>query len=278
MRQTTPKGLRLHIGLFGRRNVGKSSLFNRLLGKERALTGPEPGLTRDAIAATWQIEDRTIVLHDTAGLRKRARVHGQALEQLAVESTLNAIRFAECVVQVIDCTAPFEKQDLSIADLIAREGRAIVFAANKWDLLELEPGAIGRLKRLADDLLPQLAGAPLVAVSALTGEGIEWLFPAVLAADAAWNRHIPTAELNRFLGRALERHPPPAVRGRRVRVRYMTQPKTRPPTFALFGNQLKSLPQSWLRYLQNELRTTFKLDGTPIRFTLRTTKNPFADD
>jgi GTP-binding protein len=266
----------LKLAIVGRPNVGKSSLFNRLLGEERALTGPEPGLTRDAIAAIWEMEDRKIVLHDTAGLRKRARVHGQALEQLAVESTLNAIRFAECVVQVIDCTAPFEKQDLTIADLIAREGRAIVFAANKWDMLASEPGAVSRLRRLLDDLLPQIAGAPLVAISALTGEGMQRLFPAVLAADEAWNRHIPTAELNRFLGHALERHPPPAIRGRRVRVRYMTQPKTRPPTFALFGNQLKSLPQSWLRYLQNELRATFGLDGTPIRFSLRTTKNPYT--
>jgi len=268
----------LKLAIVGRPNVGKSSLFNRLVGEERALTGPEPGLTRDAIAATWQVDDRKIVLHDTAGLRKRARVHGQALEELAVESTLNAIRFAECVVQVIDCTAPFEKQDLAIADLVSREGRAIVFALNKWDLLEPESGAITRFKRLLDELLPQVAGAPLVAVSALSGEGLDRLFPAVLAADAAWNRHIPTAELNRFLGRALERHPPPAVRGRRVRLRYMTQPKTRPPTFALFGNQLKSLPQSWLRYLQNELRAAFRLDGTPIRFSLRTTKNPYANE
>lgn len=268
----------LKLAIVGRPNVGKSSLFNRLLGEERALTGPEPGLTRDAIAASWPIGDRTIVLHDTAGLRKRARVHGHALEQLAVESTLNAIRFAECVAQVIDCTAPFEKQDLAIADLVAREGRAIVFVANKWDLLEPESGAINKFRRMADELLPQIAGAPLVAISALTGEGIDWLFPAVLAADEAWNRRIPTAELNRFLAHALERHPPPAIRGRRVRVRYMTQPKSRPPTFALFGNQLKSLPQSWLRYLQNELRAAFKLDGTPIRFLLRTSRNPFAEE
>jgi GTPase len=271
------KDIVLKLAIVGRPNVGKSSLFNRLLCEERALTGPEPGLTRDAIAATWQIEDRKIALHDTAGLRKRARVRGHRLEQLAVESTLNAIRFAECVVLVIDCTAPFEKQDLSIADLIAREGRAIVFAANKWDLLEPKTGQISKLKHLADDLLPQVAGAPLAAISTLTGEGIERLFPAVLAAHEAWNQHIPTAELNRFLGLALDRHPPPAVHGRRVRIRYMTQPKIRPPTFALFGNQLKSLPQSWLRYLQNELRVTFGLHGTPIRFTLRTTKNPYAD-
>ena len=266
----------LKLAIVGRPNVGKSSLFNRLIGEERALTGPEPGITRDAIAATWFIDGRTVLLHDTAGLRKRARVRGEAIEELAVESTLNAIRFAECVAVVIDATAAFEKQDLTIADLVAREGRAIVFAVNKWDLVDNPVGAIGKLKRLLDDLLPQIAGAPLVAVSALTGEGIDRLLPVMLVADAAWNRHIPTAELNRFLERALERHPPPAVHGRRVRVRYITQPKIRPPTFALFGTQLKALPDSYLRYLQNELRAAFGLTGTSIRFSLRTAANPYA--
>ncbi len=266
----------LKLAIVGRPNVGKSSLFNRLIGEERALTGPEPGITRDAIAARWNVDGRTVLLHDTAGLRKQARTQGQAIEKLAVESTLHAIRFAECVVVVIDATAPFEKQDLTIADLVASEGRAIVFAVNKWDLVEDPVGAIGKHKRLLDDLLPQISGSPLVAVSALTGEGIDRLLPAVLAADAAWNTHIPTAELNRFLARALERHPPPAIRGRRVRVRYMTQPKARPPFFALFGTQLKALPESYLRYLQNELRATFGFAGTPIRFSLRTTTNPYA--
>ncbi|HEY5048263.1 MAG TPA: ribosome biogenesis GTPase Der [Rhizomicrobium sp.] len=267
----------LKLAIVGRPNVGKSSLFNRLIGEQRALTGPEPGITRDAIAAQWTIGERTILLHDTAGLRKRARIQGEAIEKLAVESTLHAIRFAECVVVVVDAIASFEKQDLTIADLVAREGRAIVFAVNKWDLIEHPAGAIGKLRRLLDDLLPQIADAPLVAVSALTGEGVARLLPAVLAADRAWNTHIPTAELNRFLARALERHPPPAIHGRRVRVRYMTQPKTRPPAFALFGNQLNALPESYQRYLQNELRAAFGLGGTPIRFSLRTTINPYAD-
>jgi GTP-binding protein len=266
----------LKLAIIGRPNVGKSSLFNRLIGEERSLTGPEPGITRDAIAAEWVVEGRTVLLHDTAGLRRQARVHGEVIETLAVESTLHAIRFAECVVVVIDATAPFEKQDLTIADLVAREGRAIVFAVNKWDLIENPAGAIGKLKQLLDELLPQIAGAPLVVVSALTGEGLDRLLPAVLAADAAWNTHVPTAELNRFLARALERHPPPAIHGRRVRVRYIAQPKTRPPTFALFGTQLKALPESYLRYLQNELRAAFPLEGTPIRFSLRTTANPSA--
>jgi GTP-binding protein len=265
----------LKLAIVGRPNVGKSSLFNRLIGEERSLTGPEPGITRDAIAATWTVGGRTVLLHDTAGLRKRARVQGEVIEKLAVESTLNAIRFAECVVVVIDATVPFEKQDLTIADLVAREGRAIVFATNKWDLIEHPAGAIGKMKSLLDEMLPQVAGAPLVAVSALSGEGLDRLLPAVLDADRAWNTHIPTAELNRFLARALERHPPPAIHSRRVRIRYMTQPKTRPPAFALFGTQLKALPESYLRYLQNELRATFELNGTPIRFSLRTTANPY---
>ena len=265
----------LKIAIVGRPNVGKSTLFNRLLGEERTLTGPEAGITRDAVAAAFEAEGRTILLHDTAGLRKRARAAGHALEQLAIASAHSAIRFAECVIVVVDATEPFEKQDLTIADLVAREGRAIVFALNKWDRIERKAGAIGIFRRELDDLLPQIAGAPLIAVSALTGEGLPRLIPGVLCADQAWNRHVPTSELNRFLARALERHAPPAVKGRRVRIRYMTQPKSRPPTFALFGNQLDSLSQSWLRYLQNELRANFDLAGTPLRFSLRTSKNPY---
>ena len=267
----------LRLAIVGRPNVGKSSLFNRLLGTERALTGPEAGLTRDAIAAIWETGGRTILVHDTAGLRKKARAAGHTLEELAIGSSLAAIQFAECVVVVIDATAPFEKQDLIIADLIAREGRAIVFAVNKWDQLEDKAGAITGLRNTADRLLPQIAGAPLIATSAVTGEGLDRLLPAVLAADRAWNKRVPTAQINRFLADALERHPPPAIHGRRVRVRYMTQAKSRPPTFALFGNQLDALPESYQRYLQNELREAFDLKGVPIRFALRTAKNPYAE-
>ena len=267
----------LKLAIIGRPNVGKSSLFNRLVGEERALTGPEPGITRDALAMRWEVEGRTILLHDTAGMRKRARVRGEEIETLAVGSTLTAIRFAECVVVVIDVTAPFEKQDLAIVDYVEREGRAVVFAANKFDLIENPAGAITRLKRMADELLPQVAGAPLIAVSALTGQGIDRLLPAVLEADKKWNTRVTTADLNRFLQAALTQHPPPAIHGRRVRVRYMTQAKTRPPTFAVFGNQLAALPDSWLRYLQNRLRENFDLGGVPIRFSLRTSKNPYAE-
>jgi len=266
----------LRLAIVGRPNVGKSSLFNRLLGSERALTGPEAGITRDAIAAHWQADGRDILLHDTAGLRKKARAAGHTLEEMSIGSTLDAVRFADCVVVVIDATAAFEKQDLTIADLIAREGRAVVFAANKFDLVAQRAGLITRLREKLDRLLPQIAGAPLIATSATTGEGLERLLPAVLAADRAWNTRVPTAMLNRFLEEALQRHSPPAVSGRRVKIRYMTQPKSRPPTFALFGNQLKALPEAYLRYLTNGLRDTFRLEGAPIRLLLRTGKNPFT--
>ncbi len=268
----------LKLAIVGRPNVGKSSLFNRLLGEERALTSPEAGTTRDAVIAKWKAGDRDILLHDTAGLRKKARVAGHVLEEMSVDSTLEAIRFAECVVVMIDATAPFEKQDLTIADLIAREGRAVVFAVNKWDLLENRGGAISNLREKLDRLLPQVCGAPLIAVSARTGEGIDRLLPAIEEADRAWNLRISTSQLNKFLEDALARHPPPAISGRRVRVRYMTQVKARPPTFALFGNQLDGLPEHYLRYLTNELRDAFDLKGIPMRFALRTSKNPFADN
>jgi GTP-binding protein len=266
----------LRLAIVGRPNVGKSSLFNRLLGEERSLTGPEAGITRDAIAAEWIAEGRTIVLHDTAGLRKKARVRGAEIEELSVANALDAIRFADCVVVVIDATMPFEKQDLTIADLIAGEGRAIVFAVNKWDLIEDRSGAISNLRARLDRLLPQVVGAPLIMISAVSGEGIERIVPAVMEADRAWNTRVATAVLNRFLQDALARHPPPAIHGRRVRIRYMTQAKSRPPTFAIFGNQLRALPESYLRYLQNALRAAFHLEGTPIRFHLRQTNNPYA--
>jgi GTP-binding protein len=264
------------LALVGRPNVGKSSLFNQLLGEERALTGPEAGLTRDAITAPWKAGARDVLLHDTAGLRKKARMAGETLEEMSVASTLEAIRFADCVVVMIDATAPFEKQDLVIADLIAREGRAIVFAVNKWDLLENKAGAISRMREKLDRLLPQVAGAPLIATSARTGEEIERLEAAVTEADKAWNTRISTATLNRFLEEALQRHATPAISGRRVRIRYMTQRKARPPSFTLFGNQLDALPEAYLRYLQNGLREAFGLKGTPLRFSVRNSKNPYA--
>ncbi|MEJ1970219.1 MAG: ribosome biogenesis GTPase Der [Rhizomicrobium sp.] len=268
----------VRLAIVGRPNVGKSSLFNLLLGEERTLTGPEAGITRDAIAAPWTFEGHEFLLHDTAGLRRKARAAGHTLEEMSVASTLDAIRFADCVLVMLDATQAFEKQDLTIADLIAREGRAIVFIANKWDLVENRAGAYGDLRERLDKSLPQVVGAPLVAISTLTGEGIERLVPAILAAAKAWNTRVGTSALNRFLEKALERHAPPAVSGRRVKARYMTQVKARPPTFALFGNQLKALPEDYIRYLTNGLREAFDLKGTPIRFLMRGGKNPFDKD
>lgn len=265
----------LHLAIVGRPNVGKSSLFNLLLGRDRALTGPEPGLTRDAIAAPWSAGGRDALIFDTAGLRKKARSAGQTLEQLSVASALRAIKFADCVVIVIDATQAFEKQDLAIADLVEREGRAMVFAISKWDLIRNRAGAISRLREERDRLLPRAAGAPLVAASTVTTEGVERLAQAILESDRAWNRRIPTVELNRFLEGLVERHPPPAVKGRRPRLRYMTEAKARPPTFVLFGTQANSLPPAYLRYLQNALRERFDLKGTPIRIALRAAKNPY---
>ena len=265
----------LRLAIVGRPNVGKSSLLNRLVGSERSLTGPEAGITRDAVLAELQFDGRAILLHDTAGLRKKANVL-ERLEKLSMASTLNAIRFADCVILVMDALHALEKQDLTIADLIAQEGRAVVFAANKWDLVNDKTGMRRELRERVDRLLPQIVGAPVVGVSALTDEGIDSLLPAVFEADRVWNHRVSTGLLNRFLETALERHPPPAIRGRRIQPRYMVQAKARPPTFVLFGNQLKELPDSYLRYLVNELRTAFRLPGTPIRLTLRSSKNPFA--
>src|SRR5262245_50478732 len=238
----------LRLAIVGRPNVGKSSLLNRLIGEERALTGPEAGITRDTVLAEWRWGEREIVLHDTAGLRKKARV-SEKLEQLSTRATLHAVRFADCVILVMDAKAALEKQDLAMADLIAREGRAIVLVANKWDAVKNPQSELKDLRERTDRLLPQIAGTQIIGLSALTGEGMERLMPAVLEADRVWNTRVPTAGLNRFLEDALARHAPPAVRGRRIRIRYMTQAKGRPPTFVLFGNQLSALPEDYLRYL-----------------------------
>ena len=270
---TVAKPLRLAI--VGRPNVGKSSLLNRLVGSERSLTGPEAGITRDAVLAQLQFDGRVILLHDTAGLRKKANVV-EKLEKLSTASTLNAIRFADCVIIVMDALHALEKQDLSIADLSAQEGRAVVFAANKWDLVEDRARMRRELREKIDRLLPQITGAAIAGVSALTGEGIASVLPTVFEADRVWNQRVSTGSLNRFLESALSRHPPPAVRGRRIQLRYMVQAKARPPTFVLFGNQLKELPESYIRYLVNGLRTAFALPGTPIRLNVRSSKNPYA--
>jgi GTPase len=273
--QKTAERRAIRIAVVGRPNCGKSTLVNRLLGEERLLTGPEAGITRDAIAVdlTWQ--DRPFRVHDTAGLRRRSRVE-EKLEKLSVADALNAVRFAEVVVLLMDAQKPFEEQDLRIADLIEREGRALVIGMNKWDLIEPRPGAIKQLREETDHWLPQVKGVPVVAVSGLTGAGLDRLMQAVIDAHAVWNRRVETSALNRWIAAVVAAHPPPAVSGRRIRLDYITQPKSRPPTFVLFTSRADALPDAYRRYLVNSLRETFDLAGTPIRLTLREKKNPYA--
>jgi GTP-binding protein len=271
--ETADKPIR--IALVGRPNTGKSTLINRLLGEERLVTGPEAGITRDAIAVDLDWQGRRVRVHDTAGLRRRSRIE-EKLEKLSIADTLNAIRFAEVVIVLIDAQTPFEEQDIRIADLVEREGRAVVIGFNKVDLVEREAGTRRRLRELVDRVLPQIKGAPVVAISARTGEGLNHLMKSVIEAHTVWNRRVPTAALNRFLAQASETHPPPAIRGRRIRLDYMTQPKSRPPTFVLFSSRAAALPDTYRRYLINGLREAFALPGTPIRLTLRGKANPYA--
>jgi GTP-binding protein len=265
----------IRIAVVGRPNAGKSTLINRLLGAERLLTGPEAGITRDAIAVdvTWQ--GRQFRVHDTAGLRRRSRIE-EKLEKLSVADALNAIRFAEVVVLLVDAERPFEEQDLRIADLIEREGRALVIGMNKWDLIDQHPGAFKKLREETDRCLPQVKGVPVIAVSGLIGEGLDRLMQAVVDAHEVWNRHVPTSALNRWLADVVAAHPPPAVSGRRIRLDYVTQPKARPPSFVLFTSRADAVPDGYQRYLVNSLRESFELPGTPIRLTLREKKNPYA--
>jgi len=265
----------IRIAVVGRPNCGKSTLINRLVGEERLLTGPEAGITRDAIAVdvTWQ--GRRFQVHDTAGMRRRSRIE-ERLEKLSVADALNAVRFAEVVVLLMDARTPFEEQDLRIADLIEREGRALVIGMSKWDLVEHRPGAMHKLREEADHWLAQVRGVPVVAVSGLTGEGLDRLMQAVVDVHALWNKRIATSALNRWLAEVAAAHPPPAVSGRRIRLDYVTQPKSRPPSFVLFTSRADAIPDDYRRYLVNSLRDTFDLPGTPIRLALREKKNPYS--
>lgn len=266
----------LNVAIVGRPNAGKSTLINKMVGEERVLTGPEAGITRDAIMVPWEWQGRVINLVDTAGIRKRAKVQ-EKLEKLSVADALRSIQYAEVVVLMLDATVPFEKQDLQLADLVEREGRALVIALNKWDLVKNKQEHLKEMQESCTRLLPQLKGVPLVTLSGLRGKNIDRLMEAVLKVEKTWNSRISTSRLNRWLIEKTESHPPPAVSGRRLRFRYMTQAKTRPPSFIIFSSRPDAVPKSYERYLINGLREAFNLDGVPIRMWLRGGDNPYHD-
>lgn len=267
----------IRIAIAGRPNTGKSTLVNALLGEDRLLTGPEAGVTRDSVEVDWEFRGRRIRLVDTAGLRRKARIE-ESLEKLTVGESLNAIRMAEVVLLVLDANAVLDNQDLAIARLVIEEGRALVIALNKWDACENRNEALQRLSDRLETSLPQVRGVPTVTISALRGSNLDRLLEAVLAAHQVWNTRISTSPLNRWLGEVTDRHPPPLSRQkRRIKLRYMTQVKARPPTFALFVSTPDELPESYLRFLAQGIRDTFGLKGVPLRFAMRKPKNPYAD-
>lgn len=273
--ESEPAEKPIRVAIVGRPNSGKSTLVNRLLGEDRMLTGPEAGITRDTIATDLVWKGKSFRLHDTAGLRRPPRIQ-EKLEKLSVADAINAIRFAEVVVLLMDSEHSFEEQDLRIADLVEREGRALVIGISKWDLKARQSGAISKLQEEADERLPQVKGVPVIGVSGMTGEGIDRLMEAVLDIHEVWNQRVTTNKLNDWLEGVLSAHPPPAVSGRRIRLNYITQPKARPPSFVLFCTRADAVPPAYRRYLVNALRDTFDMPGTPIRLTLREKDNPFA--
>jgi len=267
----------LKLAVIGQPNAGKSTLVNALLGADRLLTGPEAGITRDAIAIDWSWRGKPVTLWDTAGIRRKSRVTGK-VEKLAVADGLRAIRFADAVIVLIDAGLEIERQDLTLADLAAQEGRAVVIALSKWDMVEDKQKRLKDVKEDMAEILPEIRGVTIVPVSAHQEKGLDRLMDAVFAAAEKWNTRISTGQLNRWLEGMLERNPPPAPSGRRIKIRYMTQVNARPPTFSLFGNQLDNLPESYVRYLMNGLRENFDLWGTPLRFNRRGGRNPFDKD
>jgi GTP-binding protein len=267
----------LNVAIVGRPNAGKSTLINTMVGADRLLTGPEAGITRDSILVPWEWKGRTINLVDTAGMRRKARVQ-EKLEKMAVGDSLRSIQYAEIVVLLLDATMPFDKQDLALADLVEREGRALVIAVNKWDLIEDKNATLAYIKDECDRLLPQLRGVPLVTLSGLQGRNIDRLMDAIFSIEKVWNTHISTAKLNRWLYAMTESHPPPAVSGRRLKIKYMNQARMRPPSFILFCSRPESVPASYQRYLVNGMRENFAMPGTPIRLWVRGGKNPYAEE
>lgn len=265
----------LNVAIIGRPNAGKSTLVNRFAGEERVLTGPEAGITRDSIMVPVKWGDRQVNLVDTAGIRRKAKVQ-EKLEKLSVSDALRAIQYAEVVVLMLDATQPFERQDLQLADLVEREGRALVIAVNKWDLVKDKNATLAALREMAERLLPQLRGMPLVTISGLRGKNIDRLREAVFKIEKTWNVRTSTARLNRWLEGMTQSHPPPAVSGRRIKLRYMTQAKTRPPSFIAFCSRPDALPAAYKRYLVNGLRETFNLQGVPIRLWIRGGENPYV--
>jgi GTP-binding protein len=273
---TAPHQRAIHLAIIGRPNAGKSTLVNALIGEDRLLVGPEAGITRDSIAIDWTWNDTRYRLIDTAGMRKKAKVQAK-LERLSVSDTLHAVRFADVCVLVMDANDAFEKQDVVIADLVEREGRALVFVLAKWDQVEDPRAHFEEMKLVAQERLPQVRGAPIVTVSSLSGVGLPRLMKAVTQAQTDWTARVKTKDLNEWLHAQMERHPPPAVRGKRIKLRYITQIKARPPTFVLIASRADDIPESYKRYLVNGIREAFELNATPIRLIVKAAKNPFVE-